>query len=262
MRFHFIKKIQTHLITIKKFTFNLKKQHSIIGRLLEICYYFVYNLNFLIRKRFFLIKARLAYKKLFFKDIYWVDPKKLVYISGLRFNKWQNYLRVIDGDWDLLGKKFEDSMFYQAFKQRITEGQSWENTFYYQWGLKLIKEEEEGKRNYLLKKWVERFKQLENLYKNIKRNGIKNKKDLLIIKDWIIRIESTTFLDNISIDIGRNGELLTVHGKHRLSIAKLLNLPLVPVTIIARHKNWMDFRARLIQYLKKHHKGKNTTRLS
>ncbi|MFX1311020.1 MAG: hypothetical protein ACFFHD_00190 [Promethearchaeota archaeon] len=203
-----------------------------------------------------LIRSRIKYKNLYLRDINWIDPKKLIYVSGLRFNKWQNYLRIIDGDWDLHEKRFEDTMFYKAFNQRFIENQPWENTFYYQWGLKLINEKNDERRNYFLRKWDDRFRRLENLYFNIKRYGIKNKKDFLYRKDWFIRIEATALLDNISVDIGRNGQLLTGHGKHRLSIAKILNLPLVPVTIIARHKNWMDFRAKLIHHLKLHQNGK------
>jgi len=232
-----------------------KKKHPILGELIEILYYFLYNLRFLTRKRLLLFKAWLSYGKLKFQDTYWIDPKKLVYVSGLRFNKWQNYLRVIDGDWDLYGRKFEDSFFYQAFKQRFIQGQPWENTFYYQKGLKSINEMRKNKQKYYMEMWNNKFKRLENLYHRIKRNGIKNKKDLLGLKAWIIKIDFPTLLDNISVDIGRNGELLTVHGKHRLSIAKILNLPSIPITIIARHKKWMEFKAKFIQYLKRNHKG-------
>ncbi len=256
MKFRFKKKVQVQLTTLQRFVFKFKKKHSILGDLIEIPYYFLYNLRFLIRKRLLLFKAWLSYGKLRFKDTYWVDPKKLVYLSGLRSNKWQNYLRVLDGDWDLFGRKFEDSFFYQAFKQRFIEGQPWENTYYYQKGLKSFNEMGKDKQKYHLEKWDDRFKRLENLYNKIKRNGIKNKKDLLVLKGWIIRIDFPTILDNISVDIGRKGELLVVHGKNRLCIAKILNLPLVPITIIARHKNWMEFRAKFIQYFKKNHKGK------
>ena len=46
-----------------------------------------------------------------------------------------------------------------------------------------------------------------------------------ISKKWFKKLDIQTNLDDISVDIGRDGQLLIVHGKHRLSIVKLLDIP-------------------------------------
>jgi len=62
-------------------------------------------------------------------------------------------------------------------------------------------------------------------------------------------------LDEISVIIDRDGQLLLVEGRHRLSIAKLLKISKVPIRIVARHKKWMDFRKELILFSKNYQKG-------
>jgi hypothetical protein len=53
--------------------------------------------------------------------------------------------------------------------------------------------------------------------------------------------------DEILVDIGREGELLFVTGRHRLSLAKLLDLDRIPIAIVVRHAQWMDRRKRLLK---------------
>ncbi|WP_265112370.1 hypothetical protein [Halosolutus halophilus] len=46
-------------------------------------------------------------------------------------------------------------------------------------------------------------------------------------------------VNEITADIGRNGELLFVDSFHRLSMAKLLDLESVPVYVLVRHRKRM-----------------------
>jgi len=47
-------------------------------------------------------------------------------------------------------------------------------------------------------------------------------------------------LNEINVDIGRDGRLLFVDGRHRLIAAKCLEIPRIPVTVLVRHKKWME----------------------
>ena len=49
----------------------------------------------------------------------------------------------------------------------------------------------------------------------------------------------------IAVDIGRNGELLLVSGKHRYCLARVLGLDEIPVTFLVRHAKWMNVRREL-----------------
>lgn len=52
----------------------------------------------------------------------------------------------------------------------------------------------------------------------------------------------------VSVNIGRHGDLLFNDGGHRLTIAKLLNVPRIPITIFARHRQWVDFKLQILEY--------------
>lgn len=58
-------------------------------------------------------------------------------------------------------------------------------------------------------------------------------------------IINQTIEGEISIHIGRNGELIFHDGRNRLSIAKILGLDSIPVVVLVRHKQWQDTRDRL-----------------
>jgi hypothetical protein len=48
--------------------------------------------------------------------------------------------------------------------------------------------------------------------------------------------------NEIVVDVGRDGDLLLVSGKHRLFLARVLELDTVPVAFLVRHANWMQTR--------------------
>ncbi|EKE14795.1 MAG: hypothetical protein ACD_12C00296G0001, partial [uncultured bacterium] len=49
--------------------------------------------------------------------------------------------------------------------------------------------------------------------------------------------------------------MLFCNCAHRLAIAKLLGLEKIPIKIVARHPEWIDFRKKVLSYAKEH-KGK------
>jgi len=102
----------------------------------------------------------------------------------------------------------------------------------------------------------QRFKNLDSLYSHIKKNGFSdNPEEMLDVysyKKKLLRDANRTqgFLDYIMVDISRNGKPLFADGKHRLSIAKILNIDRVPVIVRVRHKYWAKFKNELREYSK------------
>ena len=150
-------------------------------------------------------------------------------------NEMSNLGSVVDGDWDNTNSKFNDYPLYQALVERYKHGKDWKETDYIK---RKIREAEEGG-----KVWhrcdskddiINRCGYIDNLYTNIKENGYK-KQDELPPRESYPR----ELINEILVDIGRDGELLFVNGIHRLSIAKIQNLDVVPVTVLVRHKKWM-----------------------
>lgn len=54
--------------------------------------------------------------------------------------------------------------------------------------------------------------------------------------------------DEITISIGRYGDMLFSNGAYRLAIAKLLDVKQMPVKVVVRHPGWMLLRERLFQF--------------
>jgi len=130
------KSIRNKFSIILQSILNLKDDYSFIGRFLVFGYQSFYSIIFKIEKKILLLKNRLKYGKLYFDEIYWIEPKKIQYLSKRRYNKWFDYSRILGGDWDLSAYRFEDDLMYRAFKQRFNKGKNWEDTEYYKKGIK------------------------------------------------------------------------------------------------------------------------------
>jgi len=49
-------------------------------------------------------------------------------------------------------------------------------------------------------------------------------------------------LDDVMVDRARDGEPLLVDGQHRLFIAKVCGMEVIPVLVIVRHREYVDSR--------------------
>jgi len=183
--------------------------------------------------------------------MYLIDPQKITFVYSLRnFNRMNDRGKIITGNWDILDSKFENLYWYKGFKERIIDGKDWANTDFYNYVLSRIKRNEEFRKDsrksfwkYRSKAdWDERIKRMESLYQDIKKNGYKANKEIYLGAN-VIKAE-----DEITVNIGRKGDLLFNDGLHRLCIAKLLKLRKIPVKIVVRHPNWVDFRSQLISF--------------
>ncbi len=54
--------------------------------------------------------------------------------------------------------------------------------------------------------------------------------------------------DQIGVSIGRDGQVILNNGRHRMCIAKHLDLPSIPVCINVRHRQWVNFKSRIREY--------------
>lgn len=183
--------------------------------------------------------------------IIWVNPKmiKKVGIGWGKFKRLDEMGKVKEGDWDLNTMNFEELDVYQSLKERLLTKLPWEDLPYY----KSIKNKIlNGENPFGLKSlndFEKRLKNLELLYLKIKENGyqVQQKKH----KSGYLKKN----MDEITVRIARNGELLFENGRHRLSIAKILNLSKIPVLVTWRHKEWNNFIFSLKKYCKKNNSG-------
>ncbi len=212
------------------------------------------------------MNARIIYGKLDFNKVCHVNPQKIRYYQGKEFNKWNNSSRILEGEGDLSTKRFDDLLTVKAIQNRFKEGKKWKETEFYQLFLNFLSKG--------IKKWGynnkedldRRVNKTESLYYQIRRNGYKSKIELNSSKKFLTKIKNLKsnkkIFDDILLAVGREGQLIFINGKHRLSIVKLLKIPKIPIIFVVRHKKWMEFRKNLIVFAKKYQGGKLTYRLT
>ena len=139
---------------------------------------------------------------------------------------------ILQGGWDKRNKPyFDEALPYIALNQRFVEKKSWDKTAYYKRFINRVKFEGGGRGNH--KNWNQ-FKKnylykIDNLYKEIKINGYKSQKEL-----------NEHSSNEVQVCISRDGEILFRDGRHRLSIAKILNIKSIPVIVYIWHKKYID----------------------
>lgn len=209
----------------------------------------------------FSLKLKSFIQSVDLEKIYWVNPKKIKYsfMQGSScFSLYPIYTgKLFIKDWDLNQNliKFEEGNFYKAYYQHFIEGKEWKETEFYQ---AVLNKMENG-----MFKWgcsseeefMKRCKELNKLYEDIKKNGLKTQK--MLGKGGILKHKGIRELeDEILVAINRNGDLIFYDGHNRLAISKILNLDKIPFKIIHRHEKWMEFRKKLFHYVKKEMNGR------
>ena len=163
----------------------------------------------------------------------WVEPTAVVFCTVKEFNPIKSDGVVLDGDWDLSDKLFENLDVFHAFKDHFINGIPWNRTDFYQNTMRAIN----NGRFYWGCKNVEDFNarcaRLDGLYSEINLKGYKSQRKILRGFAGVLAI------DEISVNVDRHGQLLFNNGAHRLSIAKLLQIEKVPVRITVWHKRCM-----------------------
>lgn len=175
---------------------------------------------------------------------YWVNPDHIEYACILkRYDKYGDRGKVVGGKWDQKRVRFEELDVFRAFEDRFIYGRRWEETDFYR---RIMNNISNGKPMWGCRNKIElnqRCKYLEWLYHDVKENGYRS-------QEVISREEKDPYKgeDEITIRIGHEGALLFEDGRHRLAIAKLLNIDKIPIKVTARHSNWYQFRQEVIDY--------------
>lgn len=193
-------------------------------------------------------------------NIYWIDPDIVSKRTGRhQYNPRKDIGTVKGGSWDrninewryknhsdhiinlFVADSLDESAHYRSLESHFIDGVPWEETELYNivisgidHGLQLF----HGSYSE-----VELRKQLEyvdQLYDAIKEDGYKTQMEI-IREGGSISIADfpDIFASEITVDVGRDGELLFVEGRHRLTIGKLLGLDEIPVVFLTRHNDWV-----------------------
>lgn len=183
----------------------------------------------------------------------YVDPDDVEYVSGRGYadsdavSKYKWVGTVQGGDWDESDRRFEETLVYRAYERHFDQGVSWEETAFFD---HVIEEIERGRSMWgctSREAFRERCERIDELYAEIRERGYRSQRELLNSGGVILdRSRSTRtnrlVQDEIAVDVGRDGDLLFVDGRNRLSIAKLLGVNRVPAIVMVRHERWQRLR--------------------
>jgi len=177
-----------------------------------------------------------------------VDPNRIQYCSNHDGSiKLTNLGKVKRGNWDKKNGEFTDTHVFKLLEQRYDEGHDWYDIQFIQdclenrihWSGATTEEEIRH-----------RCDQTDQLFESISTEGYYSNCELNEVRRW----DQNSF-DEIVVDIGRDGELLFVDGRHRLSIAQILDIDKIPVQVSVRHESWALFRKEVIEELNSTHDG-------
>lgn len=192
------------------------------------------------------------------------NPFEPRYVSPERISKFSDRGRIPEGvlndigtiqegDWDIRDRErddigqyaptLEETVLYQSLEARFTEGIPWEDTEIYDRVYDAVVNDDQRYHGCETPSDVyQHFRGIDVVYENIKQNGYKTQKELRTERPSLS--EPFGYINEkvmeISVDIGRDGDLLLVDGRHRLSIAKIQDLEQIPVMPIVWHKKWIE----------------------
>lgn len=183
-------------------------------------------------------------------QIYWVDPARIQRQRSLYSSSESRYKyfgRVVGGDWDRNLDSFEETDVYRSFEAHFRRGVDWEETPFFHRTVEEIAAGQSPWRCESKPEFVQRCEGLDELYRQIETRGYRTQEELSTVdREPLDRgrysIVHRLLYDEITVNIGRNGEAIFNDGRHRLAIAKLLDLEEVPVRIVVRHARWQRLR--------------------
>lgn len=174
-----------------------------------------------------------------------VDPAKIKMISA---GPDREYGSVVDGEWDQDGESIKNDRCFRSLRQHFDDGVPWDETPLFEWFQERIESGDPSAWTY--EQYRTRFQRIDDVYERIKQNGYRSQQNLFD-EDASKTIQQNNdsihpYLNEVGVDIGRDGTLLwRSGGRHRLFIAKLLNIPKVPVKVWSRHRDWQAIRNRV-----------------
>lgn len=153
---------------------------------------------------------------------------------------------VIEGNWDQEGKCIYSKNVYKACYEHWVNGVKWQDTVMFNKMIKRIKAGEKVDQYDTIHSLKKRYERLDKIYDQVKQERrLRCSEEVEGSKRLFAK-----GLSDIEVFIDREGKPL--HGRggnHRLAIAKILELPLIPVKLGAIHPDGIKHLHRYRNYI-------------
>lgn len=187
--------------------------------------------------------------------VYWVDPSRIVLHTNYTgagagvapkdrvFDPRRARGKAIGGAWDRSEFRFEDLDVYDAIRRRIEQRTPWRDTELHR---RLTDElASRGSTSWNIRTQsdlVAHFERIDRLIDSVRRHGFRRSHEIALDGEDKGVDAHPRYGAEIVVNVGRDGAYLFQDGRHRLAIAKLLGVPRVPVKVLVRHPQWVEFR--------------------
>ncbi|WP_122090646.1 ParB N-terminal domain-containing protein [Halalkalicoccus subterraneus] len=182
--------------------------------------------------------------------IEWVDPALITHNTMRPHPAWADRKAglgsVRGGDWDRpdpdhpMPTLVSETDTYKMLEQRFVEGIPWEETDKIRRHLREIDRGEDTHSWSSRAEIARRCAAYERLYKTLHQDGYRSQESIQRDRGDREFLKSRT--EEVVVDVGRDGQLLHVDGRHRLTLAQLLGIETIPVCVLVRHPEWMTAR--------------------
>lgn len=190
--------------------------------------------------------------------------------------------KVLAGRWDKRSRRFDSSAIYQALRERFVEGNDWSEISYIEDARRRIERGSSAWHCETKEELQARCRTVDDLYENIASGGYRTQRELIrdesvkhLLESWkdperTIPLEDLAdtisleqyysslndhpngsdlhllkmYLDEVRVDIARNGSYRFVDGRNRLSLAKIAGIDEIPAVVVVRHEQWMETLAK------------------
>ena len=188
-------------------------------------------------------------------DTITINPNIISYVTipAFSFTRSHHKTHILDGDWDQQhsnddlgihrGNKdsrrlirVENYAFYNSLKRHFEQGVPWENTEFYRWAVDDARKNDIGGHYSTMEEIRSRLEEIDNMYESIRNHGYLSQQELG---------HTLPAVNEVQVNIGREGEILFDEGKHRFVISRILGLSEIPVRVFVRHKQWQQIRQEI-----------------
>ena len=169
------------------------------------------------------------------RKIIWVRPDDIIY--KIRGDHDLHANDILQGGWDLDRALLADSIKFQSICEHFQDGVAWEDTeLFGDYAARFRRGEIVRGANSLARLKRQYDTRVEAVFRDLGATGFRIARDLL---------GRPTNLPHVHI--GRGGEILYgTKGNHRLAMAKLLSLRVIPCHVRARHADWQKVREAVL----------------